>query len=144
VARITFPDARHVYEVRTRQYLGHTDRVEARLGYGDAAIYARLPYTVEGVEVSAPDSAGPGQQVSLRIALCGSAGGGLGDHVATVRVYAPDGTECPHYAFRLPLQAGVGEAAVPLALSDPAGAWRIVARDVATGVEGETQVVVSG
>lgn len=144
VARITFPDARHVYEVRTRQYLGHTDRVEARLGYGDAAIYALLPYTVEGVEVSAPDSAGPGQQVSLRIALCGSAGGGLGDHVATVRVYAPDGTECPHYAFRLPLPAGVGEAAVPLALSDPAGAWRIVARDVATGVEGETQVVVSG
>ena len=78
----------------------------------------------------------------LRIALRGS-GGKVGNHVATVKVYAPDGVECPHYAFRLRLPGGVGEGAVPLALSDWPGTWRILARDVATGVEGEAHVLVS-
>jgi hypothetical protein len=142
LVRIAFPDARHVYDVRARQYLGFTDRIETRLGYGDAAIYARLPYTVSSVEVTAPDAIAPGRQLLLRIALRGS-GGKVGNHVATVKVYAPDGVECPHYAFRLRLPGGVGEGAVPLALSDWPGTWRILARDVATGVEGEAHVLVS-
>ena len=142
LVRITFPDARHIYDVRARQYLGHTDCVVTRLSYGDARIYARLPYTVIGVEVGVPDAVTAGQQVALRIALRGSGSGEIGDHVATVKVYAPDGSECTHYAFRLPLPKGVGEGAVPLALSDAPGTWRIVGRDVATGVEGEAHVVV--
>ena len=144
VVRIVFPDARHIYEVRTRRYLGYSDRVDTRLGYGDAAIYALLPYTVSNVEVSAPAAVAAGRQVPVRIALRHSGGRKLGDHVATVKVYAPDGTECTQYAFRLALPGGVGEGVIPLALSDQPGRWSVVARDVATGVEGEAEVVVSG
>ena len=67
-----------------------------------------------------------------------------GDHVAAIRVYGPEGERRPHYEFRLPLPKGGGEGTIPLALSDTVGAWRIVARDVATGVEGEWGFGVRG
>jgi hypothetical protein len=141
---IAFPDTRHTYDVRQRRYLGHTDRVAARLGYGGAAIYARLPYTVSSVEISAPKTVRAGKAVSFAVKLGVSGEAGVGDHVAAVRVYGPDGVERRHYGFRLALPKGRGKGAVPLALSDDSGKWRIAARDVATGAEGEVEVAVTG
>ncbi len=44
---------------------------------------------------------------------------------------------------RLTLKHGAGSGTIPLAVSDAAGVWRIVARDVATGVEGAATFTVS-
>jgi len=134
---ITFPERRHVYDVRARRYLGHIDRIETTLGYGDAGIYARLPYTVTGLEIDGPSSVSAGEAVSLGIQLAVSGDTGPGNHVAALRVYAPDGARCQHYESRVALPGGVGGATIPLALSDSAGTWRVVARDVATGTESE-------
>jgi hypothetical protein len=142
--RIRFPEPRHTYDIRAHRYLGHTAEIAARLGYGDARIYARLPYTVESVRVKAPTAVSAGRAIAFRVSLSTKGGGKPGDHVASVKVYGPDGGERRHYACRLPLRRGSGSSAVPLALSDPEGVWRILARDVATGVEGEARVVVSG
>jgi len=142
--RITFPDQRHTYDVRGRSYLGYTDQVETQLGYGDAAIYARLPYTVTALEVVAPATAPSGQEIAFRVKLKTSGEAATGNHVATIKVYGPDGNPYHHYAARMTLRRGAGKSVIPLALSDPTGPWRIVARDVATGVEGEARVVVSG
>ena len=141
--RITFPGAGHVYDVRARQYLGYVEQVETALDQGDAKIYARLPYLVERVEVDAPASASPGEAVSyeVRVALPGDARPGT--HVAIVRVYSPDGEECRPYQGRLTLKNGAASGTIPLALSDAPGTWRIVARDVATGVEGVATFTVS-
>ena len=139
---ITFPERRHVYDVRARRYLGHTDRIEATLGYGDAGIYARLPYTVTGLQIDGPSSVSPGEAVSLGIQLAVSGDARRGNHVAALRVYAPDGARYQHYESRVALPGGVGEATIPLALSDLAGTWRVVARDVATGTESERTFTV--
>lgn len=143
VVHITFPEARHVYEVRSRQYLGWTDRVQTEMSYGDARIYARLPYTVKGVAVSGPERVAAGESVPLRVGLTTSGESDTGDHVATLQVYGPEGSRYQHYERRVALPRGCGEVALPLAKSDPAGQWRVVARDVATGVEGELRFVVA-
>jgi len=139
---ITFPEPRHIYDVRTRRYIGRADRIETTLGYGDACIYARLPYTVTGVWVTGPSSISPGEEVSLSIELAVSGDTPPGNHVAALQVYAPDGSRCQHYESRVALPGGTGKATIPLALSDASGTWRVVARDVATGTESEWTFVV--
>jgi len=141
--RITFPSAGHVYDVRARQYLGYVDQVGAALDRGDAKIYARLPYLVDGIEVEAPASASPGEAVRYEVRVAAPGESKLGTHVAIVRVYSPDGQECRPYQGRLTLKHGVGSGTIPLAVSDAAGVWKIVARDVATGVEGAAAFTVS-
>ena len=47
-SHISFDEARHVYDIRAHEYLGHTDHIDTKLSYGDAKVYARLPYTVDG------------------------------------------------------------------------------------------------
>ena len=141
--RVQFAEARHVYDVRAHRYLGYTDAIEADLTYGDAGIYARLPYLVERLDVSASQTVAPGQAVTFKVALSVSGEGAIGDHVATIAVYGPDGRECRAYSSRLVLPGGSGIGSIPLALSDAAGEWRITARDVASGVEGSASFTVA-
>jgi hypothetical protein len=141
--RITFPEARHVYDIRQRRYLGHTDTVEATLSYGDATLLARLPYRVAGLRVTGPASVAPGQAVDLSLALDTDGDSAAGDHVAAVWVYAPDGTRRRHYDCRIVMPKGRGAGSIPLALSDTPGPWRAVIRDVATGTEAEHRFTVA-
>ncbi len=136
--RIVFPEARHIYDVRAHRYLGLTDRVEGKLEYGEAKIYALLPYRVEGMEVRAPEQAAPGAEVTYTVQVRTEGDAAPGTHVAVIRVMGPDGREYRQYGGRVALEHGRGEAQIPLALNDPAGEWRIIARDVATGIEAET------
>jgi hypothetical protein len=137
------PEARHLYDVRQRTYLGHSDHVQADLDYGDAAIYALLPYTVEALEVNAPPAVSAGDAVRFQVKLATSGDGDAGTHVGVVRVYRPDGSEHRHYGCRVDLPKGAGEGSIPLALNDDPGSWRIVVRDVATGVEGKATFTLS-
>ncbi|MGH9470300.1 MAG: hypothetical protein ACRD1N_08160, partial [Terriglobia bacterium] len=55
----------------------------------------------------------------------------------------PDGKPYNLYARNLILKSGPHIERIPLALNDPTGAWRIRARDVATGQTQENTFSVS-
>ncbi|NUQ01507.1 MAG: hypothetical protein HUU35_16810, partial [Armatimonadetes bacterium] len=60
-----------------------------------------------------------------------------------LEVIAPGAAE-PHreYSQNVVCAAGAGRAVLPLALSDAAGRWRLLARDVASGVQTESTLEV--
>ncbi|HRU05284.1 MAG TPA: beta-galactosidase, partial [Candidatus Brocadiia bacterium] len=132
---LVLPKPFEVYESRSGKYLGKTAKIEDRFARGLARVYALLPYRVEKVTLSGGASATAGQAVKVNIGLATS-GGPAGTHVAHLSVSGPDGKERPWYAQNVVVKEGRAEAVIPLAFNDPAGEWKVVVRDVATGVEG--------
>ncbi len=133
---VRFPARAHVYDVRRGAYLGRTDRASGRLGPGDVALYALLPYRVRGLDVRASQaSARPGDEVryAIRVRADGAA---PGLHVFRVEVSGPDGKPRRHYGAVLCSEVGRAEGAFRLALNDPPGAWRIRVQILPEGLKG--------
>ena len=61
-------------------------------------------------------------------------------HTFHVRVSGPDGAQRLHYACNLRAENGRATGELTFALDDAPGAWKIEARDVATGVTAETTI----
>ncbi|MCE5238801.1 beta-galactosidase [bacterium] len=138
---VDFGRKAHLYDVRAGKYLGEVQNLRTKLTPGLAHLYALLPYRVEGLRVTAPAQATAGQALTCQVAL--QAKGRLGDHVVRMQVFGPDGKERPWYARNLMTQAAGAQGRLTLALDDAPGAWKIVARDVATGVTGSGTVKVA-
>jgi len=140
-ATIRFSRRAHVYDVRAGKYLGEAETVNTEVTPGVAKLYALLPYQVTQVGVAAPKEAKPGDALAWRSKV--HAGGAVGHHVLRLRVFGPDGKERPHCAQNLLARAGEASGVLHFALDDPPGAWKLVVRDVATGVSGTAQVKLS-
>ncbi|MEN6641562.1 MAG: beta-galactosidase [Armatimonadia bacterium] len=139
---IKLPQKRHVYEVRSGKYLGETATVGTKLTPGIAQLYALLPYKLDSVAVQAPAAVKAGEE--LRYAAKLGTKGQAAEHVLRVQVFGPDGKERPWYAANVVSEGGTAAGKVQLALDEAAGAWKIVATDVATGVRGTAGVKVLG
>ncbi|MCX7599370.1 MAG: hypothetical protein N2512_10995 [Armatimonadetes bacterium] len=141
---ILAPAKRHLYDLRAGKYLGLTDRTAADLRFTPATFISALPYKVAAVKVSAPSPHSPGVPCPVRVALQATGGTRDARPVLRVRVFGPDGEERLYYARTL-MPAGLkGETTIPFALNDAPGAWKIIARDVLTGIRGETTVRLVG
>jgi len=130
----------HVYDMRARKYLGHTDTVKASLTPGIALMYALMPYKVSGVSVQAPAAVRPGDTVPVKISA--NAETKAGDHVLRLTVTDPDLAERACYSQNLLAHDGVAETTIHLALNDRPGEWMIDVADVATGTIGVARVRV--
>jgi len=66
------------------------------------------------------------------------------DHVLHIQI-TPAGEDGPRYEYDRQVLAehGRAEVPIPLAHSDPSGAWTVAVRDVATGLAAETEATVS-
>jgi len=138
---VVLPSGRNVYNSRTGERLGKVDRVKTSMTEGRTQVYALLPYAVEAVSATAPAQAAPGDKVRVGIGLSAK-GGRPGRHVVRMDVIGPDGAPREHCGANVELQAGKGAGSFTLALNDPAGAWRIALRDVATGVTATRELTV--
>jgi beta-galactosidase len=141
-AEVTLDGKAHTYNARTGEYLGEVDRFSANFSPDRAMLFSRLPYAVQAITVE-PEKATArrGDVVNLRLGLQPSAGQPQ-RHWFHVQVFGPDGVERRHYAQSLPVVGGNGAGIIPLALNDASGVWRVVARDVASGVRAETKLSV--
>jgi len=128
----------HLYDVRAGRYLGSTQSLKTSLTAGIAKLYALLPYRVDRVSLTAAGQAVPAGKLTYRIAV--RAGAPLGPHVVRVTVFGPEGKERKYYARNLLAPGGRATGDLVFALDDPAGTWKIVAKDVATGVSGRALV----
>ena len=133
-ATVTTGESRHTYDMRSGQYLGNVAAWDAEFTPARAKLYARLPYEVKDVRATvrvAPVSAGAqteGPVANCSVELTASAGT-PGKHWIELQVLGPDGQPRPCYARNVPLANGKATSAIPLALNDPPGQWKLVARD---------------
>ena len=125
----------------------------------DARLFAVLPYKLDGLAVALDKEAfEQGEAVTGRVSIRPSSGKPV-RHVVNLRAIRPDGkvvrylaqnleTEKPKFSyFPLKKLRGCGKNGevkftLPLALNEPEGTWRLVFRDVATGVEETVEVEV--
>jgi len=139
VAHIALPAPAHVYSMRQHKALGELDEITVPLAPGQAALFCISPRLLPGVSIAAgADTAAPGTVLSYEVSR-GGAGPAEAVHVTVLR---PDGTEVADYAQNLILRDGPAAGTIPLALSDPAGTWRIIARSALSGATAEASVEV--
>ena len=132
----------HVYDVRRAKYLGETGRIGAKIGPGRAEFYSLLPYRVRGIEVKTASQLRQGDVLSFEAAVkAGEPACGL--HVLHTHLVTPDGRELRHYAMNLTAEAGRAAGRFHIALNDVCGEWKLVVRDVASGVETAREISVT-
>lgn len=132
-ARFAWRGARHTYDVRQGRYLGRGEAAELDLPSYEGRLLALLPYKVNAVRVSAAGAAG-------EIAATVEADAAPGEHVLHMDVYSPTGLKHMLYSGTRTAPGGRTVFRIPFADNDRAGRWRIVVRDVMTGVAGETVI----
>lgn len=135
---IDLPGAAWVYDARAGRSLGRQDRIEVEIDPGEARFLALLPYLPEGLSASARQS---GDRLIVEAEV--TAAVTPTDHVLHIMV-TPAGEDGPRYEYDRQVLArrGRAEVALPLAYSDPVGAWTVRVRDVATGLTGAAQAEV--
>ncbi|MEA3401760.1 MAG: beta-galactosidase [Armatimonadota bacterium] len=129
---LTLPAEAEVYEVRTGEPLGRTASITADLAPGETALYALLPYRVEGVEIEGPEQAARGRRWVATLSVRTTAPT-PGDHVLRVEVREPGGALSEAYTRNVLAERGMAEIAIPFALNDTTGDWRVAAQDIASG-----------
>lgn len=129
---------RHWYDMTTGAYLGEGAAVKTGLDPLRAALLAALPYRVEkiGLKLRRTDPAGAFKFTASIVASAGEPG----LHVFHLEIYDPRGNRLPHYAANAQTENGVWTGELRLAINEPAGHYRMVLRDVISGVSAETQL----
>ncbi len=135
---LTFTKTAHVYDVRAGKYLGEVGQLRTKLTPGLAQLYALLPEKAAPPALSAPGRVSLGERMTFRVGPKGR--DATAHHVYRVRLFGPDGEERAHYACNLAAQERPVEGRITFALDDALGAWKLVAADVATGLEATIQV----
>ncbi|MBN2289000.1 MAG: beta-galactosidase [Candidatus Glassbacteria bacterium] len=131
---VTLPAAGYLYDVRAGRYLGRGATIHTTIATGEAKLLACLPYLVEAVKISAPETVRPGQAVKLALSLETAEGIAVCPHVFVLEVFDPAGRKLGYYGGNLAADRGSATAAFTTALNDSPGRWRIRARDVASGL----------
>lgn len=137
---VSLPVKTHLYDVRGRKYLGVTDKVKIDLAPGHAHLFAHLPYKVEAVGIEPLARKGAGS--AIRIGLSTVSEGATGAHAVRVQVFDATGRERAEYSGVAYCPRGQGRWEIPLAPNDPAGTWRVVVTDAATGAAAQRSLEV--
>jgi hypothetical protein len=124
-AKIVFPSARHVYDLRAGKYLGSVTQVDAWLRWGRANFYLAIPYQIgtPQISLSSPTPA-PGQTITASIALHVPAGA-LERHAVWAEITDPQGQRPLWGQQVLVLEHGSGQVQIPVAYNDLPGQWRL-------------------
>ncbi len=123
---VSFGRTAHVYDMRAHSYIGETEKNVVTLGPGETAVFAVLPYKVDGMQI-----VGAGNEMRATVL----ADGPVGDHVLHVAVTDPAGDPAPAYTRNVSAPGGIADLRIPLALSDAPGDWTVTVRDVLSGAE---------
>ncbi len=125
---VRFPLAGHLYEMRSRGYLGEGDRAEFRLEPASAPVFSVMPYEVEGLELSFEGGAARAGLKTSKPA---------GEHVFRFDLFDAGGQRLLDSGANVVASGGTAEWKPEDEL--PAGG-RLVCRDVATGVSAEIEL----
>ena len=141
-ARITFPEARHVYDLRARKYLGSVAQVDAQLRWGRASFYLALPYRIGEPQVSlSMEAPTPGETITAAIRL-GVPAGSMERLAAWVEVTDPAGQKPLWGQQVVLLSGGEGQVQFQTAYNDAPGRWTVKATELFSGQSAEASWTV--
>ena len=137
------PQRRCVYDVRAHQYLGRVQSFDYAMKESHGELLALMPREIGPVQLRAPQRAARGRPAPVSVALNGWKAD-LGRTVFRIEVCAPDGSLSAPYTRTVAGDRGRAELAIPFALNDAPGEWRVRAIEVVSGNSGEARVKLSG
>ncbi len=135
---IRLPRESHLYDMRAGRYLGYSDQVKHTEGDVTAFMLAALPYRVTGIDLHCKTTSprqGDVVTVDVRAVIAGGEPADM--HVFHLDVIDPEGREVRCLSSNVVAEDGWCDIPVPFALNDLPGRWRLVVRDVASGVSGQ-------
>jgi hypothetical protein len=141
MAAFTWPEQRHVYNVRNGEYLGFSDNATVDLPSFQARLLALLPYRVSGLAVSAPSCVQAGDRVTIEVRVRAT-GDAPGPHVFRLNVESPTGHRVPLYAQTRTGSDGRAVFTIPFAYNDRQGRWTLTVRDVLSGTVAQHTITV--
>lgn len=129
-----------IYETRTGRYLGTKSSTEVSLDKYQPTILTLLSEPAQAISIDAAREATRGALVDVKLALIAPR---VGDtHAFHVAVKGPDGKEIRPLTRTLVAAKGRVTFQFPIAASDPVGSYTLFARDVATGLSAEQNILV--
>ena len=121
-ATVFLPQARHVYDLRRRQYLGQVESFQTQIVPSRATFFALTPTRAGPARLLlAENTTRRGQVVKASVSVPGAGG----TRAVKVSVWGPDGQEAE--PFRQVLMVGEAGAScwLPIAYNDPTGRWTV-------------------
>jgi hypothetical protein len=129
--RVTLPEARHVYNVKTKESLGSVAEFSVRLQKARASFFAILPEAAQSptIDFGISDSA-QGAVLTPSITVPGP----TGPRALKLQLNGPDDRQATWLAAHIVIEDGQGKVTIPFALNDPRGEWTLRAEDILTGI----------
>jgi len=118
-----------VYDLRTRQLLGNTDRLELELGPVEPVLLSLSEKPIAPPSIAGPRRAHLGEIAEFQVRSNSPAEHG----VIHLDVTDPEGGTIAHYSENLLVDGAVTTKLVPLALNDKTGVWRLRVVDLPSG-----------
>ena len=138
--RIQLPRTAHIYDVRTKEYLGHRQQVTRRFDSPDYKVLALLPYRVDGIGLELSANPQRGKVLRYNVSMSPRP---AGDHILRVVVFDPDGNPSEAYTKNVTAPNGAYAGEIPLALNEKAGTWRVKCVGVVSGKTAEKSFQLS-
>ena len=130
--RLNLSGGGYVYDLISGEPVTRPQRVSARLGPGEAALYSVLPYEVTELAMLTPDQATAGERIPIALALR-TQDGLPGKHWIRLRLEDPTGETVSYHSQTIEARDGRAQAYFPLAHNQRPGRYRVIARDMLTG-----------
>ena len=124
---MTLPRKGHIYNVRTKKYMGYGNTFKYRLHSGGADLFAVLKKVACAPASAAPAEAARGSVVKFQLSNPGSG------RVFYCELTDPAGKV--RYSCALSAPDGKAEGAFQIAFNDPAGKWTFRFSDAASGAQ---------
>ena len=133
---VKFGNRGHIYEMRSGEYFGYTDKVQMQLQPTRGKVYSILPYRVGEIVIPQKGQATRGQDLVLKVRLATEGEVGKDDlHLIRVSVTSPNGKEVTALRRLVLIRGGTGEIQLPVAYDDAPGRWTVQLKDAATGIQ---------
>jgi hypothetical protein len=135
---LALPRISWVHDLRSRQLIGVTERLELALGPVEPVLLTLSEKPISPPSIAGPRRAHLGEIAEFQIRSSSPAGHG----VIHLDVTGPEGGTIVHYSENLLVDGAVTTKALPLALNDKTGVWTVRAADLPSGgtVAAELQV----
>ena len=127
---LTLPSPEYIYDVRKQKPMGKQKTIAVTIDPYEPTVFAVAPEALPELHADAPPNAMRGSNVSISIGVDRTA---AAFHVFHIEVEDPQGNPILHYSGNIIAQGGHAMKMLPLALNDPAGAWKIRVGDTLTG-----------
>jgi len=147
IVDVGFPESRHVYDILEADYVGRAGEASKEMYPASPAFFALFREKVKGVLLEArPNRVDlrarrPELEVRYEAAVTHD-GGSLEDHALRIDVYGPEGEVRHHYGANLWAPEGRATSVIRFALNDPPGLWKIVCRDVVSGLSASAEITL--